>query len=172
MVTFLGSLVQLCCGEGGTLQANITIVCRECSQYFSCTGFAPAHGVCAFMVYTSQALSCSAGNCLRRALACMLFPGLSGSGSGPRVLHKRTDLVGPALCAPQVGGVSYHLPYPSHSVFWMYNGCSFSVVPCLFWGVDLWLQPFWLMSTIQNPKKSWLALRPACSLVEDASLGP
>ena len=28
------------------------------------------------------------------------------------------------------------------------------------------------MSTIQNPKKSWLAMKPACSLVEDASLGP
>ena len=28
------------------------------------------------------------------------------------------------------------------------------------------------MSTIQNPKKSWLATKPACSLVDDASLGP
>ena len=26
--------------------------------------------------------------------------------------------------------------------------------------------------TIQNPKKSWLAMKPACSLVEDASPGP
>ena len=26
--------------------------------------------------------------------------------------------------------------------------------------------------TIQNPKKSWLAMKPACSLVDDASLGP
>ena len=42
---------------------------------------------------------------------------------------------------------------------------------CLFWGADLWLQPSWRMSTIQNPKKSWLAMKPACSLVEDASLG-
>ena len=61
VVTFLGSLVQSCCGEGGTLQTSITGVCGECLQYFSRTGFAPAHGVCAFMVYTSQALSCSAG---------------------------------------------------------------------------------------------------------------
>jgi len=43
---------------------------------------------------------------------------------------------------------------------------------CLFWGADLWLQPSWQMSTIQNPKKSWLAMKPACSLVDDASLGP
>ena len=28
------------------------------------------------------------------------------------------------------------------------------------------------MSTIQNPMKSWLATKPACSLVDDASLGP
>ena len=27
------------------------------------------------------------------------------------------------------------------------------------------------MLTIQNPKKSWLATKPACSLVDDASLG-
>ena len=42
---------------------------------------------------------------------------------------------------------------------------------CLFWGADLWLRPAWWMSTIQNPKKSWLATKPACSLVDDASLG-
>ena len=40
---------------------------------------------------------------------------------------------------------------------------------CLFWGADLWLQ--WL-STVQNPKKSWLATKPACSLVCDSTLGP
>ena len=28
------------------------------------------------------------------------------------------------------------------------------------------------MLTVQNPKKSWLAMKPACSLVDDASLGP
>ena len=27
------------------------------------------------------------------------------------------------------------------------------------------------MLTVQNPKKSWLATKPGCSLVEDASLG-
>ena len=42
---------------------------------------------------------------------------------------------------------------------------------CLFWGADLWLPPSWHMSTVQNPKKSWLAMKPACSLVDDASLG-
>ena len=46
MNTFLGSLVQLCCGEGGTLQINNTGVCGECSQCLSHTGFAPTHSVC------------------------------------------------------------------------------------------------------------------------------
>ena len=61
MVTFLGSFVQSCCGEGGTLQTNITGVCVECSQCLGHTGFAPAHSKCAFPVYTAQALGCSAG---------------------------------------------------------------------------------------------------------------
>ena len=59
----------------------------------------PAHCMCAFMVYTVQALGCSAGNCLRRALGCVHSPGLSRSGSGSRVLHKGADLVGLAFCA-------------------------------------------------------------------------
>ena len=59
MDTFLGSLVQSCCGEGGTLQTNITGVCGECSQCLGHTGFAPIHDVCAFPVYTAQALGCS-----------------------------------------------------------------------------------------------------------------
>ena len=51
--TFLGSLVQSCCGEGGTLQTNNTSVCLQCLGH---TGFAPAHSVCAFPVYAAQAL--------------------------------------------------------------------------------------------------------------------
>ena len=61
MITYLGSLVQLCCGEGGTLQTNNTGVCAEYSQCLSHTGFAPAHGVCAFLAYTAQAPGFSAG---------------------------------------------------------------------------------------------------------------
>ena len=63
MVTYLGSLVQLCCGEEGKLQTNITGVCGECicSQCLGHTGFDPAHGVCAFPVYNAQAPVCSAG---------------------------------------------------------------------------------------------------------------
>ena len=98
MVTYLGSLFQSCCGEGGTLQTNIIGVCGECSQCFSCT-VAPTHGMCAFPVYTAQAPGCSAGNSLRQALGCVHFPGLSHSGSGSRVLPKGADSFGPAFCA-------------------------------------------------------------------------
>ena len=61
MVTYLGSLVQLCSGEGGILQINITGMCEECLQCVDHSGVAPAHGMCAFPVYTAQAPGCSAG---------------------------------------------------------------------------------------------------------------
>ena len=61
MVIYLGSFVQLCCGEGGTLQTNITGVWGQCSQCLGHTGFAPTHSMCAFPVYTAQAPGCSAG---------------------------------------------------------------------------------------------------------------
>ena len=38
---FLGSLVQSCCGEGGMLQTNNTVVCTQC---LSPAGPAPARG--------------------------------------------------------------------------------------------------------------------------------
>ena len=61
MVTHLGSLVQLCCGEGGTLKTSITGMYGECTQCMDHTGFAPAHGTCAFLVYTAQVPGCSKG---------------------------------------------------------------------------------------------------------------
>ena len=56
----MGSLFQLCCGKGGTLQTNITGMCGECSPCLGHTGFVPAPGMCAFLVYTAQAPGCSA----------------------------------------------------------------------------------------------------------------
>ena len=99
MDNFLGSLVHSCCGEGGTLQTNITGVCGGCSQCLRHTGFAPAHGVCAFPVYTVQTPGYSARNCLRWALGCMHFPGLRHLISGTWVLLKGVDPVGPAFSA-------------------------------------------------------------------------
>ena len=61
MVTYLGSLVEWCCGEGGILQTNITGVCGEGSQCLGHTGFVPTHGMCVFPGYTAQVPGCSAG---------------------------------------------------------------------------------------------------------------
>ena len=47
------------------------------------------------------------------------------------------------------------------------QGCRVSLL-----GADLWLRPSQWMLTVQNPKKSWLATKPACSLVDDAFLWP
>ena len=91
MIIYLGSLVQLCCGEGGTLQTSITGMCEECSQCLGHTGFVPTHTVCAFLVYTAQSPVCSAGELIKQALGCMCFPGLSRSGSGSCLFHKGTD---------------------------------------------------------------------------------
>ena len=144
VIPFLGLLVQSCCGEGGTLQTNITGLCGECAQCLGHTGFAPAHGVCAFPVYSVQALGCSARNCLRWALGCMHVPGLSHSGSGSQVLHKGVlcfvpfpgpsnsgDQVPGERSRPQLRAASYRLPLPTCSVFWVYNQRAFSDVPCV-----------------------------------------
>ena len=114
------------------------------------------------------------GNCLKWALGCVHFPCLSHSGSGSRVFHKGTELVGPVFCAlpgseqlrrpgawrvhsPQVCGVSYHLPVPSCLVSWVHSLIAISGVRCFLWGADLWLRPSWQMSTVQVPRKTWLA---------------
>ena len=58
--------VQLCCGEGGTLQTSITGVCGECSQCMDHTGFATAQGgMC------SPGLPCQAPGYPARALIQM-----------------------------------------------------------------------------------------------------
>ena len=69
---FLGSLVHSCCGEGGTLQTNITGMCGECSQCLGHTGPAPTHS------------------------ACALCPHCSGS----RLLHQELSEASPGLHAP------------------------------------------------------------------------
>ena len=93
---FLGSLVQSCCGEGGTLQTNNTGVCLQCLSHI---GPAPTHGACTLPAHTAQALGCSTGNRLRPALGCMHLPGLSRSGSGAQVVLRGADSIGPAFCA-------------------------------------------------------------------------
>ena len=151
----LGSLVQLCCREGGTLQTNTTGMCRECSQCLGHTGFAPAQGMCAFLVYTAQAPGCSAGE-------------LSKAGPGLRALSisKPFRFVGTpqwyrlglacVLCPSQVqpaqvirclgsalspGGAVRLITSPVPAAW--FPGCTarvLSQVCCvLLWGADLWM---------------------------------
>ena len=136
--TFLGSLVQSHCGEGGMLQTNNTGVCAQCLSH---TGPAPAHGACALPAHTAQAVGCSARNRLGQALGFVHLPGLSHSGSGTQVVLRCADLAGPAFCA-----------FPRSKCC----RCDLSPPPTLPLGF-LGVQPehiFRRMLTVQNPKKS------------------
>ena len=128
-------------------------------------------------------------SCLRQALGCMHFPGLSHSGSSFWVLPKGTELglrfmpfPGPSSSGdqvlgehsqPQVRGMSYRLPPVPVTRF---SGCTRGAASqvCRVSLLGSWPLAATLptMSTIQNLKNSWLATEPVCSLVEDASLGP
>ena len=101
---FFRPLVQLCCGEGGTLHTNITSVCGECSQCLGHTGFVPCSWLVCF-----PGLHSSGSRLLCQELS-EVCPGLRAlprskqlrfrfSGSGFQVLHKGTDLIGPVFCA-------------------------------------------------------------------------
>ena len=100
-------------------------------------------------------------NCLKQALGCVHFPGLSHSGSGSQVPHKGTDSVGPAFCAlsrskqlrqpgaqrphsPQMG--RYVLLPPLSQLLGFLDAqreCCLRCAVCLLWGADLWLRPSW-----------------------------
>ena len=150
VVTFLGSLVQSCCEEGGTPQTSITGVCGECSQCFSCTGFAPARSWCVCfqgLHFSSSRLLCwelsevgpglhalprskplrfrFSGTPQRRRLgwACVLCP------SQVRAAQVTRCLV--SAVTPRWGCVSYHPLHPSRSIFWVYNSRAFLGVPCV-----------------------------------------
>ena len=90
MVTYLGSLVQLCCGEGETLQTNIAGMCGECAQCIGHTGLATVQGYVCFW-----GLHCSGSRVLCkavpkagpafRALPRTKWPGFSGTPQGHRL---------------------------------------------------------------------------------------
>ena len=99
MVTYLCSVVQLCCREGGTLQAKLTGVCGERSQGLSHTGLVPAHGACAFPIYTAQAPGCSAGELSKVGPGLHALPWSKPLRFRFSGIHKGADSVGPAFCA-------------------------------------------------------------------------
>ena len=110
------------------------------------------------------------GNCPKWALHFMQFPGLSCSGLG----SWGTDSVGhrflPFPCLSSLGnqvlgerivpgGLVILITSPVQAAW--FPRCTArapsQVYCCLLWGADLRLRPSWQMSTIQDPRKTWLA---------------
>ena len=108
-------------------------------------------------------------NCPKWPLCCMHFPGLSCPGSGflgystkaqtwlglrfvpfPGLSSSGDQVLGEHTL-PKWGGESYRLPNPSRSVSQVHH---LRCAVCLLWGFDLWLQPSWWMSTVQDPRKT------------------
>ena len=106
MVIYLGLFVQLHCGEGRTLQTNITGIILQTN--ITCSVWAtlglPVFRACVLSQSTLLRLQVALqGNCLWWALGYVHFPGLSHSGSGSRVLPQRHRLSWACvLCPSQV----------------------------------------------------------------------
>ena len=98
VVTYLGSLVQLCCGEEHCKQ--ISLACVGSAHSVWATLGLPLLMACVLSQSTLLRLQVALqGNYLKQAQGCGHFPGLRHSSSGSQVLHKGTDSVGSAFCA-------------------------------------------------------------------------
>ena len=156
VVTYLGSLVQLCCGEGGTLQTNTTGVCGECLQWMDHSGFAPLTAAWAFRVYTAQAPGCSAGHCSKWALRFCARPRpkplrfrFLGTPQGHRLGWACI------LCPSQVLG-EHTVPgrpciLTTSLVLGVPQEHRLRCIMCLLWEADLRLPPSWQISTYRIP---------------------
>ena len=105
------------------------------------------------------------------------WAGLSCSGSASQVLHRGTDSAGCAFCAlPRPKQLRWPGAWRAHCPRWavclnhltvpaaQFPRCAVRASsqvchasPESMAGADLWLQPSWQMSTIQDPRKFWLA---------------
>ena len=156
IIIFLGSLVQSRCGEGGMLQTNNTGLCSQCLRH---AGPAPAHG------------AHRSGSRLLRREPSEASPGLHAP---PRSKPLRLRHSG----SPQRRRLSWACVLcPSQvqiaQVFGERSCRDLSPFPSLplgFLGVHLAPLLRWMV-TAQNPKKSQLAKKLACSLVVNVSLG-
>ena len=168
--------------------------CRQTSlarvrsaQCLGHTGFAPARGVCACLVYTAQAPGCSAGELSKvgpglRALprakplrfrssgapqrhrlgwACVLCPSWVWAAQETRCLANAHSAGGRCVSSP----LSWPLGFLG-AQWERCLGCSL----CLLWGADLWLRPSWRMSAVWDPRKTWWATGSLLA-VEDAVSG-
>ena len=81
MVTYLGLLVQLCCGEEHCKQISLACVGSAHSVWAALD--LPPLMACVLSWSTLLRLQGALqGNCLKRVLGCLDFPSLSHSGSG------------------------------------------------------------------------------------------
>ena len=160
VVTYSGSLVQLCCGEGRTLQANITGVCCECSHWV-------CHSPRWHVLPGSKLLRLPGalqGHCPKWALFCAHFPGLSCSGS--RVLREGTDPAGRVFCAlPRLEKLRWPPAWRVHRRRWAVHlnhlpgpSCSVPQVPrralsqvCCVSPLGSWSQAATLLADINHP---------------------
>ena len=134
MDSFLGSFVQPCCGEGGTLQTNNTGVCSQClghtqpaprsrcanclhclSSRFLCQEWSEA-GPGLYALPRSKPLRFRhSGSPQRRRLgwACVLCPSQVRAAQVTR-------------CLASAVAATYRLPRPRCLVFWVYSWRTFS----------------------------------------------
>ena len=131
--TFLGSLVQSCCGEGGTLQTTLA-----CARSDSATLGLPPLTVCVLSLSTLLRLNLCWG--LSEAGPGLHAPPRSKplrfrhSGSPQRHRLGWACILCPSQvraaqvmrCLASTVAVTYRLPHPCHSVFWVYNRCTFA----------------------------------------------
>ena len=97
MVTYLGSLVQSCCGREEHCK-RLSLACVGSARSVSATLGLPPLTTC--VLSQSMLLRLQVALQLSKAgLGCVPVPGLSCSGSGSQVLHKDADLTGPVFCA-------------------------------------------------------------------------
>ena len=163
-------------------------MCGECLHRQATLGLPPLTACVLSLSILLRLQVALQGNCLKWALGCVHVPGLLCSGSGPHVLHKGTDSVGPAFCAfprseqlqwpawwvhsPQVGSVSYHLLVPAPG----FPGCSARVPSqvCRVSPLGIWPLTVTLLVGVNHPGSqegcvsNW---EPAHSLVEGAMSG-
>ena len=128
------------------------------------------------------------GNFLGRTLGCVHFP---EPGQVPRSMPLRFRFSGTpqrhrlswacVLCPSQLWAAqatrclaSTHSPGAVRLITSQSQLLGFlGGVLCLFWGANLWLQLSWQMSTVQDPRKIWLATENLHAVWEEMpSLGP
>ena len=186
VVTYWGSLVQLCCGEGGALKQISLMYVGSTPSVGTTLGLPQLTATCAFWVYTAQTPGCYAGHCPKQTLHFVHFPSLNHSGSGSRELRKGTDSVEHVFCAfsrseqlgrsgawwvhcPWWAAHLNHLPGPGQLVPQVHLVSTISDVLCvssgeLTSGCD---PPGRCRPSQEDSVSNW---KPSHSLMEDSSL--